>query len=694
MTDLDDQLLAGLLKESNILLSGLLSNPMVGMYLGHEGRFVYVNPWLASLFGYTQSELCSGMGPLELTAEESRESVRAEMARRTRGETPSSYYGFKALHRDGTVFAVEAFGVATRFAGQPAVIGVLHDVSAREAATRALADQLRLTETLIETIPGPLFYKDEHGLYLGCNGAFEKFLHRSREEIVGKSVFEVAPKELADIYFAADQALFRQPGTQTYETLVESADGARRDVVFYKATFDKADGSLGGLLGVILDITERKTLERTVRDQAHHDALTGLPNMRFMREQMAVAVTQVGRRTDKGLALLFIDLDRFKEVNDTLGHAAGDELLVEAAKRLRGALRVSDLIGRQGGDEFLIVLNAIDAPEQAEAVAAKVVAAMEAPFSIEGQEVHLSASVGIALYPQDGQDVETLIRFADQAMYAAKGSGRAGYRRFSKEMQEHAERRRVIGSALRRALERGQLEVHYQPLVDLRTGRVDKAEALLRWMHPTLGALSPAEFLPIAADVGVLGAIGEWIMKEVIEAIQTCSRARPSRPTQVAINVLPRQIATGACHAYLAALTDCSTAPGLLAVDVTEEALQDTRASVIEGLRALRVAGVEINLDDFGIGHSAFSHLRDRLVSNVKIDTSLVSGLSSDPDGQVIVDALIAMAHKLGIKVTAEGVETGGQRSLLARGGCDLAQGNLFARPMPLQDLLGFIALH
>lgn len=249
MNALEDPLLAGLLHEADTLLRGLLGNSLVGMYLGQDDRFVYVNALLAELFGYTRDDLCSGMGPLELTAEEDRGRVGREISRRTRGEVATSFYRFRGLRRDGTRFDVEVFSVATSFGGRPAVIGILHDISAREAATRALADQLRLTEKLIETIPGPLFYKDEHGRYLGCNTAFESFLQRPRDQIVGKSVYEVAPKDLADLYHAADQALFRAPGTQTYESIVESAQGERRDVVFYKATFDKADGSLGGSSG-------------------------------------------------------------------------------------------------------------------------------------------------------------------------------------------------------------------------------------------------------------------------------------------------------------------------------------------------------------------------------------------------------------------------------------------------------------
>ena len=692
MNELVDDPLADLLRESHALLQGLLGNAMVGMYLGQDGRFVYVNPWLARLFGYTQRELCGGMGPLDLTAPDCRERVRAQIDRRTRGEVPSSHYGFQALHRDGRTFEVEVFGVATEFAGRPAVIGLLHDISARQQAARALADQLRLTETLIETIPGPLFYKDERGIYLGCNRAFEAFLRRPREQIVGKSVYEVSPRELAEVYRAADEALFRQRGSQTYEAVVENAQGERRDVVFYKATFDKADGSLGGLLGVILDITERKSLERKVWEQAHHDALTGLPNMRWLREQLAGAVEAAGRRGEPGLALLFIDLDRFKEVNDTLGHAAGDELLVEAAGRLRGVLRACDLVGRQGGDEFLVLVDQVRTPEQAEAVAATAVEVLARPFVLQGREIRLSASVGIALYPQDGEDVETLIRFADQAMYAAKAAGRAGFRRFSREMQEQLARRQTMGEDLGQALERGQLALEYQPIVHLRTGRVDKVEALLRWNHPRLGTLQPAEFLPIAAELGVVGSIDRWILGRVIEAIRACSAARPSRPVQLAVKLSSPQMAAGACQACLAALGAAGLDPRLLAVELTEDSLQDGRARAIEGLQALRSAGIDIDLDEFGSGHSAFSHFRDRLVSNLRIDPSLVCGLSADPNGKVIVDALIAMAHKLGLKVTAEGVQSLQQRELLARSGCDFGQGSLLGEPMSLQDLLGFIA--
>lgn len=474
-----DKILDGLLDEAAPLLRGLCSNALIGVYVIQDERFVFVNARLAALFGYTQQELCAGMGPQQLTAAGDCPLVRAEIDRRLSGACQSSHYAFRGIRKDGSQFDAEVFGVSTSFGGRAAIIGMLLDVSERNKAERAVKDQLQFITRLIDTIPSPVFYKDEAGRYIGCNVAFEQFIGRSRAQLIGLSVFDMSAPDLAARYHAADQALFDAGGTQVYEAQVEYADGQRHDVMFYKATFDKADGSLGGLVGVILDISERKRMEQAIWHEANYDALTGLPNLRLLRGRLAEDLERT-RRTAEVLAVLFIDLDRFKEVNDTLGHHIGDQLLRQAAERIHAAVRKSDTVYRQGGDEFVVILPDISDAQSAGQIAGKIIRLLSLPFLLGDNQVYVSASVGIALFPDDSKQLETLLSYADQAMYAAKASGRNCFSYFTPCLQEEALRRQDVANRLRRALVAQQFEAWFQPIIELASGRVVKAEALLR----------------------------------------------------------------------------------------------------------------------------------------------------------------------------------------------------------------------
>lgn len=419
-----------LLQESNILLQGLFSNTLFGVSILQDNHFVFVNARFAEIFGYSQAELCQIANPLDLAIPEDRELVQQSINRRLNGEVKSSSYSFRARHKNGSLLDIEIYGTATQFAGKPAIIGIMHDISERRKAERAAEDRLRFISQLIETIPNPVFYKDEAGRYLGCNAAFEDYIGLTRNELIGRTVYDIAPKELADIYFAADKKLFEQPGTQSYEATVTYADGTLHDVVFYKATFSKGDGSLGGLVGLILDISERKQMEEAIWHEANYDALTGLPNRRLLLDRLNEELKRAQRHTYK-LVLLFIDLDRFKEINDTLGHNMGDLLLTHAAQRIHDVLRSSDTVARQGGDEFIVILPAITDSVMAEHVAQKIINALSMPYDLGGHPACVSASIGIACYPDDSTEIATLIRHADQAMYMAKAAGRGCFHHFT-----------------------------------------------------------------------------------------------------------------------------------------------------------------------------------------------------------------------------------------------------------------------
>lgn len=335
------------------------------------------------------------------------------------------------------------------------------DVTERNIAQRAVADQLTFTEKLIETIPNPVFYKDEEGRYVGCNPAFEQFIGVERSSIVGRTAYDICPKDLADVYVAADKALFKQPVPLNYETAVAYADGSLHDVVFYKAAFDKADGSLGGMVGVMLDITERKQMEKAIWHEANFDALTGLPNRRSMYDRLREELKRA-RRSKCKLALLFIDLDHFKEVNDTLGHSGADLLLIQTARRIRSILRESDIVFRQGGDEFVVILTDLTDCKAASQVAQKIIDETSTPFNLNEHQVFISASVGIANYPDDSCEMEPLIICADHAMYAAKEQGRKCFRHFSSSMQTKVVDRLDIINDLQMAVVQDQIEGYFQ----------------------------------------------------------------------------------------------------------------------------------------------------------------------------------------------------------------------------------------
>jgi diguanylate cyclase (GGDEF)-like protein/PAS domain S-box-containing protein len=685
-----DTLTEEMFREADALFLGLLHNALVGVYIIQDGRFRYVNPRLAELFGYTQEQLCRNMGPLDLTAPEFRPQAAREIERRIKDEVQSSRYSFDGLCKDGSRIRVEVFGNRIEFQGRPAIIGMMIDNTQRYRAELEVKEQLHFTAQLLDAIPSPVFYKDEHGRYLGCNRAFEHYIGKSRQDLIGKSVYELSPRELAGRYHAADQMLFDNPGVQTYEAKVQSADGERKDVVFYKATFDKSDGSLGGLVGVILDITERKRGEEAIWREANYDGLTSLPNRRLFLDRLQQEMKKM-QRSGKSLALMFIDLDRFKEVNDTLGHESGDQLLVEAARRIGGCVRESDTVARLGGDEFTVILPDIAEPVHIEHVAQSIIRVLKQPFLLGVEIAYVSASVGITLYPRDAQDIDMLLINADQAMYDAKAHGRNRFSYFMQAMQVAVMDRLQLGNDLRNALGLQQLEVHYQPILELATGHIVKAEALLRWNHPQRGQVSPAQFIPVAEDLGLISEIGDWVFKQGAAASQNLKKLT-GKIVQISVNKSPRQFFTGSTHeTWVDHLRQSGLNGEYIGIEITEGLLMDERPEVLEKLLQFRDAGIQVSLDDFGTGYSAMGYLKRFDIDYLKIDRSFVRDMVDDPSDRAIVEAIIAMGHKLGIKLVAEGIETEEQRALLEAVGCDYGQGYLFSRPLPERELVALL---
>jgi diguanylate cyclase (GGDEF)-like protein len=397
------------------------------------------------------------------------------------------------------------------------------------------------------------------------------------------------------------------------------------------------------------------------------------------------------QRSGLAMALLFLDLDRFKEVNDTLGHDMGDLLLKDAARRLGRCVRETDTVARLGGDEFTVILGELQDTDCVERIAQEVLWKLAQPFRLGGELAYVSASVGITLYPADAKSVDALIKNADQAMYAAKSQGRNRYSYFTPSMQEAAQARMRLANDLRGALAGGQFSLAYQPIVELATGGIHKAEALIRWQHPERGAVGPAEFIPIAEDTGMIVDIGNWMFREA--ALQAARwRAARDAEFQVSVNKSPAQFRdAGKAHAtWFDYLRELGLPGSAIVVEITEGLLLDASAAVTGQLLEFRDAGLQVAIDDFGAGYSSLSYLRKFDIDYLKIDQSFVRNLEPVSEDLVLCEAIIAMAHKLGIKVIAEGVETAGQRDLLAAAGCDYAQGYLFSRPVPAGEFEKF----
>ena len=431
---------------------------------------------------------------------------------------------------------------------------------------------------------------------------------------------------------------------------------------------------------------EKKKADERIEYLASHDSLTGLPN-REMFNGLLRHTIENAQRYQRKFSLLFIDLDRFKVINDSLGHETGDMLLVEVAHRLRGTLRASDVVARLGGDEFVVILENTGERGDVERIANELLSALAQPLQLSGHECHSTASIGIATYPADGIDAQTLTKNADMAMYLAKEDGKNGFRFFSRDVKVQSIERLTLETALRRALERDQFVLHYQPKVDMMTGQITGVEALLRWMHPDFGMVSPMQFIPLAEETGLIVPIGRWVLKEACAQNMAWQR-RGLRPVSMAVNLSPRQFADpNLLHDVDEALLASGMSAVLLQLEVTESMVMRNVSRAIRVLDAIQTRGIRIAIDDFGTGHSSMSLMKQFPIDTIKIDRSFVRDLAEDPEDQAIAQAIISMGKALGMTVVAEGVETAQQQSFLRAHGCDEMQGYIISKPVPARDL-------
>jgi diguanylate cyclase (GGDEF)-like protein/PAS domain S-box-containing protein len=653
-----------------------------GIYaLDLKGRLLYANDRLVELTGLSHEQL-AGTGWLNMVHPDERERVIREsgpsaLERRLTTE-------FRIVRPDGELrwMRTRASPLHGRGGEHAGFVGSLEDVTHEVEAVRELAAREAEYRMLADNSSDFLARHAPDGSYRYASPASLTITGYAPDELIGTApsahVVEDDQERIAEHH---EQVLGHDaPATVAFR--LRRKDGQLRWLeTTTRAVRDEA--AVRELVSVTRDISERKEAELELSHAALHDSLTGLPNRALFLDRLGLALRRTERRSGS-VAVLFGDLDRFKIVNDSLGHDAGDRLLVDVAKRIAAALRPADTVARFGGDEFTILCEDIAGEIEAATIAQRIVDVFREPFVLEDGEVFLAISLGIAIARGDDDRAADLIRDADAAMYRAKERGKGRYEIFDEAMRADAVARLETESALRRALDRNELRLHYQPEIDLATGAIAGYEALVRWEHPVRGLLGPGAFLPLAEETGLIVGIGEWVLREA------CTDARRwTQPLTLSVNVSARQLAQHDLVAMVRrALSETGTDPSTVCLEITESAVMESGAATTAQLRALKSLGVRLAIDDFGTGFSSLAHLRRFPVDVLKIDGTFVSGLGDQPQDASIAAAVISLAHALGLTTVAEGVETDEQVTILRRLGCDRGQGHLFAPPLPLAEAL------
>jgi len=647
-----------------------------------EGLFERVNPAWAQTLGWTEAQLL-GRHWLDLAHAEQRallEQAGAAAPPQEKGfELQGQFACADGSHRD----------LAWRWqrTEDGRSICVVRDITAQKRAEQSLRESEDRWKLALESAgDGVWDWYPQTGVEIFSRRFVEMYGYSEEELTSRPEEFDkrTHPDDIEQLL--RDRQAHIEGRTPTYinEHRVQCKDGTWKWILTRGMVISRDEqGRPLRMIGTHTDITSRKQDEALIWQQAHFDGLTGLPNRRMLRERLAQAMARCVAR-GRQLALLFIDLDHFKEVNDTLGHDKGDLLLVQAAQRISDCLREGDTVARMGGDEFTVVMPGLSDPAEVEDVAQAILDALSAGFQLGNELSFVSASIGITLYPQDAELIEDLFKHADQALYVAKDAGRKRFSYFTPELQAAAQNRLRLANDLRAALGAGQFEVHYQPIIELGSGAVHKAEALLRWQHPTRGPVAPNLFIPIAEASGLIIAIGDWVFRQAAAQVGRW-RAALHPDFQISINKSPVQFRVDAQQGpvWAALLQSLGLPVHSLVVEITEGLLLDGSADVAARLMDLHAAGIGVSLDDFGTGYSSLSYLQKFDIDYLKIDQSFVRGLNPLSKDMALCRAIIVMAHELGMKVIAEGVETPLQRDLLAEAGCDYAQGYLFAKAMP-----------
>jgi diguanylate cyclase (GGDEF)-like protein/PAS domain S-box-containing protein len=642
-----------------------------------EQRFTYIGPQIEKLLGFScQQWLERGFWRSRLHPDDLEPTLEACVVGLESGEDHVLKYRFLAA--DGRVaWLRELVNVVTGQDGDKTLQGFLTDITEEKRAE----EQLKLAGHVFESSGEAIMITDAQWRILSVNPAYSAITGYALDDVRGRTPEEITP-DLRSL--EGERAIWDEVERSGFWQ-GELWDRRRNGETYPKwVTVSAVRGEQGQVVNFIKifsDISERKEREERVRHLAHHDFLTDLPNRVLLADRIARAIS-MAHRTASQVAILFLDLDRFKNVNDSLGHSIGDKLLQEVARRLRACIRASDTVSRLGGDEFVLLVPEVTDAGSVAVLAQKVLDSVARPYTIEGHELISSPSIGITVFPTDGEDVETLLRNADAAMYHAKDSGRNNYQFFTPDMNIRATERLSMERSLRRALERGELRLHYQPQYEVASGRIVGMEALIRWEHPEHGLVSPARFMPFAEESGLILPIGEWVLQEACRQNRAWQDAG-LKAVRVAVNISALQFRQpGFADTVRAALERSGLPARYLELEVTESVIMHDAERVTASLEALKQMGLELAIDDFGTGYSSLSYLKRFPIDRLKIDQSFVRDITSDRDDAAITSAIIALTRNLGLKTIAEGVETREQLEFLRTQGCNEVQGYLLSRPV------------
>jgi len=649
--------------------------------LDPRGRVVTWNAGAERIKGYTAEQIVGQNFSCFFSLEDIKRGTPEEVLRTTATSGRHEEHAMR-VRKDGSQFLASVTFTALRDTSGKlrGFSEVCHDLSERmesEAKYRGL----------LEAAPDAMVVVDNREEIVLLNVQAEKQFGYRRDELVGQRVKNIIPEGfterlIADALRSPEDALAQQIGTGI-ELNGKRKDGSEFPIEIMLSPLKSAEGIL--VTAAIRDITTRKKTEAQMIHSSEHDFLTGLPNRMLLNDRVNQAIRSGGRYRRK-VAVLFMDLDGFKHINDSLGHPVGDKLLQSVANRLVDCVRLSDTVSRQGGDEFVVLLSEEEQSEDAAVTVRRMLRAVAEAHSVDQHDLHVTCCVGVSVYPDDGLDAETLIRNADTAMYQAKENGPQTYQFFKPAMNVRAVERQAIEEGLRRALGRKEFALHYQPKINLRTRAITGAEALLRWTHPVRGPVSPAQFIPVAEDCGLIVPIGNWALREA------CKQARAwvdagLIPGTMAVNISAMQLRDkNFLNGVLAILKDTGLGPRSLELELTESVLMKHAEAAASILKTLRANGVQLAVDDFGTGYSSLSYLRKFPIDALKIDQSFIRQITTVPDETIIVRAVISMGRSLGLRVIAEGVETQEQLAFLQAEQCDEAQGYYFSRPVPPQQ--------
>ncbi len=646
----------------------------------------YITSWnkgAEQLFGY-RAEEAVGRNILFLYADESDDDLQFNDAFLERGGREMEV---RRRRKSGEIFWASLSLSLMRDAEGEAVglIGYLSDITDRLAA----AEDLRLHASIFEHSGEGILITDADERIVAVNKAFCRITGYSKEEVLGRSAHMFDSVHQDEDFYRHMREEIRTSGSWRGEMLEMKKGGEVYPKWASVGAMKNPEGRISHYFSIFSDISERKRAEERIHHLAYYDALTDLPNRSLLNKLVTQTLAAAARSRAHG-ALLFIDLNRFKPINDTLGHEVGDRLLKQVGERFRATLRSEDLMARLGGDEFVAGLFNIAKREHAGIVAQKLLTALDEPFLIDGNELRLGACIGISIYPQDGDNAETLLRYADIAMYRAKQTRQNAYMYYSEEMNRRSLDRLKIETGLRQALDRGELRVHYQPKVRIDSGEIIGAEALVRWQHPSEGMIPPGEFIPVAEETGLVVQIGEWVLEQACLQAQAWQRA--GLPLlKIAVNISARQINAGLPRTVAALLARLGLPPEWLELELTESMLMHGSDEVIDMMDELHAKGISLALDDFGTGYSSLSYLKRFPIDTLKIDRSFVAGIPQDANDCAIAGAIVSMAKQLGHKVIAEGVETREQLAFLSSLGCHEIQGYLFSPGVPAESFAALV---